>query len=191
MSWTAHAAAPPAINKNTGETIPNGSVLLVWSADGCATPVCDPTTAQDFLAVVDVEPNSSTFGNVIWTAELPSLLVSNVLPNVAGARSDAHNDPHHMLSYTSYISGGGDGLDAGRKYTFGGGVISKNVFRFDITSVCNIRKAEIAVCGTQPRRSSLTDDFIVMPAPGDNHKILYTYMGNYVYGPQGTVTEID
>jgi hypothetical protein len=47
------------------------------------------------------------------------------------------------------------------------------------------------LCGTQPRRSSLTDDFIVMPAPGGDHKILYTYMGNYVYGPQGTVTEIE
>lgn len=191
VAGTSHAAAPAAINKNTAETIPNGSVLLVWSGDGCATPACNPSTAQDFLAVVDVEPNSSTFGNVIWTAELPSVLVSNVLPDVAGSRSDQHNDPHHMLSYTSYISGGGDGLTQGRKYTFAGGVISKNVFRYDITSVRNIGKAEIAVCGTQPRRSSLTDDFIVMPAPGDNHKILYTYMGNYVYGPQGTVTEID
>ncbi|MFX8653103.1 hypothetical protein ABTM19_20470, partial [Acinetobacter baumannii] len=83
--------------------------------------------------------------------------------------SDSHNDPHHMLSYTSYISGGGDGLTQGHKYTFAGGVISKNVFRFDITSVRNIRKAEIAVCGTQPRRSSLTDDFVVMPAQGKNH----------------------
>jgi hypothetical protein len=183
--------APAAINKNTGSEIPNGSVLLVWSSDGCALPTCDPNTAQDFLAVVDVEPNSTTFGNVIWTAELPQVLVGNVLPNVAGARTDTHNDPHHMLSYTSYISGGGDGLVKGRKYTFGGGVISKNVFRYDITSVRNIGKAELAVCGTQPRRSSLTDDFIVMPSTGDNHKILYTYMGNYVYGPQGTVTEID
>ena len=105
--------------------------------------------------------------------------------------SDSHNDPHHMLSYTSYISGGGDGLTAGHKYTFAGGVISKNVFRFDITSVRKVQQAQIAVCGTQPRRSSLTDDFIVMPAPGANHKIMYTYMSNYVYGPGGTVTEID
>lgn len=185
------SGAPAAINKNTGQEIPNGSVLLVWSSDGCSLPTCNPNTAQDFLAVVDVEPNSTTFGNVIWTAELPNVLVSNVLPNAWGDRSDQHNDPHHMLSYTSYISGGGDGLTAKRKYTFAGGVISKNVFRYDITSVRNIGKAELAVAGTQPRRSSLTDDFIVMPAPGDNHKILFTYMGNYVYGPQGTVTEID
>ncbi|MGQ0503051.1 MAG: hypothetical protein ACT4P0_10680 [Panacagrimonas sp.] len=187
----AAVGAPAAINKNTGEPIPNGSVLLVWSGDGCALPTCNAATAQDFLAVLDVEPNSTTFGNVIWTAELPRVLVSNILPNLAGARSDIHNDPHHMLSYTSYISGGGDGLEARRKYTLAGGVISKNVFRFDITSVRDIGTATIAVCGTQPRRSSLTDDFIVMPAPGDNHKILFTYMGNYVYGPQGTVTEID
>ncbi len=189
---TTTSTAQPAINKNTGAVIPNGSVLLVWTGDGCSLPTCDPKTSQDFLAVVDAEPNSKTFGNVINTAELPNVLGSNVAGNILGALgSDSHNDPHHMLSYTSYISGGGDGLVKGHKYTFAGGVISKNVFRFDITSVRNIQTAEVAVCGTQLRRSSLTDDFVVMPAPGANHKILYTYMSNYVYGPGGTVTEID
>jgi hypothetical protein len=186
------SSAPEAVNKFTGQPIANGSVLLVWTGDGCALPTCDPKTSQDFLAVVDAEPNSKTFGNVIWTAELPNVLASDVAGNELGALgSDSHNDPHHMLSYTSYISGGGDGLTKGHKYTFAGGVISKNVFRFDITSVRSIGKADIAVCGTQPRRSSLTDDFIVMPAPGANHKIMYTYMSNYVYGPGGTITEID
>ena len=186
------AGAPEAINKYTGQVIPNGATLLVWTGDGCSTPACNPKTSQDFMAVVDAEPNSKTFGNVIWTAELQNILASNVAGNIVGVLgSDSHNDPHHMLSYTSYISGGGDGLTAGHKYTFAGGVISKNVFRFDITSVRNIGKAAVAVCGTQPVRSSLTDDFIVMPSQGPNHKILYTYMSNYVYGPGGTVTEID
>lgn len=190
---TAPAGAPQAVNKTTGQVIPNGSVLLVWAADGCSTPVCDPKTSQDFLAVLDVEPNSKTFGNVIWTAELQTVPGSNIPPGgVLGVTSsDSHNDPHHMLSYTSYISGGGDGLAKGRKYTFAGGVISKNVFRFDITNVRKIGTAAVAVCGTQPRRSSLTDDFVVMPAPGKDHKILYTYMSNYAYGPGGTVTEIE
>ncbi len=190
---TVISGAPAAINKNTGQVIPNGAVLLVWTGDGCATPLCDPTTSQDFLAVVDAEPNSTTYGNVIWTAQLGAVLGSNIPPGGAlgGASSDSHNDPHHMLSYTSYISGGGDGLIQGHKYTFAGGVISKNVFRFDISSVRNIQTAAVAVCGTQPRRSSLTDDFIVMPAPGANHKIMYTYMSNYAYGPGGTVTEIE
>lgn len=192
VSTRAAAGAAPAINKYTGAVIPNGAVLLVWTGDGCSTPLCDPSTSQDFLAVVDAEPNSTTFGNVINTTELPNVLASDVAGNELGVLgSDSHNDPHHMLSYTSYISGGGDGLVKGHKYTFAGGVISKNVFRFDITSVRNIPKAAIAVCGTQPRRSSLTDDFVVMPAPGANHKIMYTYMSNYVYGPGGTVTEID
>ena len=191
---TVSAGAPAAINKFTGQPIPNGSVLLVWTGDGCALPTCNPATSQDFLAVVDAEPNSTTYGNVIWTAELPAVLASNIPPTggaLNGDSSDSHNDPHHMLSYTSYISGGGDGLTKGHKYSFAGGVISKNVFRFDITSVRNIAQAQIAVCGTQPRRSSLTDDFIVMPAPGANHKIMYTYMSNYGYGPGGSVTEID
>lgn len=193
ITGVASAGAPDAINKYTGQVIPNGATLLVWTGDGCSTPVCNPTTSQDFLAVIDAEPNSKTFGNVIWTAELTNVLGSNIPPGgVLGViGSDSHNDPHHMLSYTSYISGGGDGLIAGHKYTFAGGVISKNVFRFDITSVRNIQKADVAVCGTQPVRSSLTDDFVVMPSQGANHKILYTYMSNYVYGPGGTVTEID
>jgi hypothetical protein len=184
----ANAPAPEAINKFTGQPIPHGSVLLVWTGDGCATPLCDPTTSQDFLAVVDAEPNSKTFGNVISTAELTNIPGSDVAGNIVGLLG---SDPHHMLAYTSYISGGGDGLIAGHKYTFGGGVISKNVFRWDITSVRNIGTADVAVCGTQLRSSSLTDDFLVMPAPGGNHKILYTYMSNDVYGPGGTVTEID
>jgi len=189
---TVAAGAPAAINKYSNQVIPNGSVLLVWTADGCSTPLCNPATAQDFLAVIDAEPNSTTYGNVIWTAELPKVLVSNVLPVATTlAASDSHNDPHHMLSYTSYISGGGDGLKAGRKYQFAGGVISKNVFRFDVTSVRSIGKADLAVCGTQVRRSSLTDDFVVMPSTTGNHKILYTYMSNYVYGPGGSVTEIE
>lgn len=189
---TTYPSAQPAVNKYTGKVIPNGTVLLVWTGDGCALPTCDPTTSQDFLAVIDAEPNSTTYGNVINTAQLPNVLGSNVAGNILGALgSDSHNDPHHMLSYTSYISGGGDGLIQGHKYTFAGGVISKNAFRFDITSVRNIQQAQIAVCGTQLRQSSLTDDFIVMPSTGANHKILYTYMSNYAYGPGGTVTEID
>ncbi len=190
---TPAAGAPAAINKYTNKVIPNGSVLLVWTGDGCSTPVCNPQTSQDFMAVLDAEPNSTTYGNVIWTAELPKVILSNILPGgpLGGASSDSHNDPHHMLSYTSYISGGGDGLTKGRKYQFAGGVISKNVFRFDVTSVRSIGKADLAVCGTQVRRSSLTDDFVVMPSTTGNHKILYTYMSNYVYGPGGSVTEIE
>jgi hypothetical protein len=184
--------APPAINKYNGGQIANGAVLLLWTGDGCSTPLCNPKTSQDFLAVVDAEPNSTTYGNVIWTAELPNVLASNVAGNIVGALgSDSHNDPHHMLAYTSYISDGSDGLSSGRKYTLAGGVISKNVFRYDITSVRSIKKAEIAVCGTQLRRSSLTDDFVVMPSNTGGHKIMYTYMSNYVYGPGGTITEID
>ena len=184
--------AQPAINKYTGAVIPNGSVLLLWTGDGCASPACNPATAQDFLAVVDAEPNSTTYGNVIWTAELPSLLLGSIGGGAANLlRTDSHNDPHHMLAYTSYISDGSDGLTAGRKYTFAGGVITKNVFRYDITSVRSIKKAELAVCGSQVKRSSLTDDFIVMPSQGGGHKILYTYMGNYAYAPGGTVTEIE
>lgn len=187
-------AAPAKVRSGVpgaSSTIANGTVLMVWTADAVALPVPAQTGRdKDFLAVVDAEPYSQTYGKVIWTAELPSVLLGGV-PGAA-VDSATHNDPHHMLSPTSYI----DPVTK-RKYTLAGGVISKNVFRFDITSVRNIKTADIAICGTQPKQSSLTDDFIVMP----NGNIMLTYMGSFSYGgnelgtgtPEGggTVTEIN
>ncbi len=182
----ALAGAPGAV-KSTGMPIPNGAVMLVWAGD--AVPLPWPAQLgndRDFLAVIDAEPDSTLYGNVIWTAELPSILLSNV-PNLTNP-SNTHNDPHHMLSYTSYIPPGLPGTQ--RKYQLAGGVISKNVFRWDVTDVRNIGPAEIAVCGTQPRKSSWIEDFVVMP----NGKIMYANMGNNVYasfGTGGTVAEIN
>lgn len=171
-------------------TIANGTVMLAWTADAVSLPTpSELGKDKDFLAVIDAEPYSNTYGKVIWTAELPSVL----LGGIPGGPVDSatHNDPHHMLSPTSYI----DPVSK-KKYTLAGGVISKNVFRFDITSVRNIKKADIAVCGAQPKQSSLTDDFVVMP----NGNIMLTYMGSISYAgnelgagtPEGggTVTEI-
>ncbi len=178
----ASAAAPGAMTAG-GVPIPNGAVMLVWAGDGVSLPwPIELGRDGDFLAVIDAEPRSKTYSSVIWTAALPNLLLSNV-PNLTNP-SNTHNDPHHMLSYTSYI----DPITK-RKYQLAGGVISKNVFRWDVTDVRNIGIADIAVCGTQPKRSSLTDDFIVMP----NGKIIFTYMGDIGYASLtgGTVTEIN
>jgi hypothetical protein len=173
------AGAPAAKVKSgvagAGATIANGTVMLAWTGDGVALPVPAQTGRdKDFLAVIDSEPYSSTYGKVIWTAELPS-----IVGGVPGGVLDTatHNDPHHMLSYTSYTD-----PSTKRKYTLAGGVISKNVFRFDITSVRNIGKAAPVVCGLQPTQSSLTDDFLVMP----NGNIMFTYMSNFGYSGNET-----
>jgi hypothetical protein len=174
---TAHAGAPAAVVANgfpgAGSIIANGTVNIIWAGDAVSSPPpAQLGRDRDFMSVVDSEPYSSTYGHVIWTAQVPNWLAAG-LPGGLLLQSGSRNDPHHMLSYTSYID-----PQTRRKYTFAGGAISKNVFRFDITSVRNIPEAAFSVCGTQPRRGSLTDDFVVLP----NGNIMYTYMSNFAYG---------
>lgn len=191
----AQAGAPAAVvaagYPGAGSTIADGAVILAWTADGVSLPLAELGRDKDFLAVIDAEAYSSTYGKVIWTAELPNWLAAGI-PGGLALESAAHNDPHHMLSYTSYTD-----PNTRRKYTLAGGVISKNVFRFDITSLRDIPKADFAVCGTQPTQSSLTDDFLVLPSGN----IMFTYMSSFGYTGNelgagtpsggGTLTEID
>jgi hypothetical protein len=172
----AYGGAPAAVVKagapGAGSTIADGAVALVWSGDAVALPIpVQLGRDKDFLAVIDNEPYSSTYGKVIWTAELTSLMVGGGVPGGV-IDGSAHNDPHHILSYESYVDAA-----TRHKFAFAGGVISKNIFRFDITSVRNIPIADPVVCGTQPTQSSLTDDFFVMP----NGNIMVTYMSNFGY----------
>src|SRR5690606_17780663 len=134
----------------------------------------------DFLAVIDAEPDSTTYGHVIWTAGMPTVISANNPGAAMGHTANVHNDPHHNTAYTSYID-----PETARKYLFAGGVISGNVFRFDITDVRSIPTAEMAICGTELLLSALTDDFMVLP----NGNMAVTYMGGKSYGGPGTVTE--
>lgn len=169
--------APEAISKTSGKIIPNGAVLLSWTGDAITD---DGVAHSDFLAVIDAEPDSTTYGKVIWTAGLPKVVGANNPGAALGHTADVHNDPHHNTAYTSYV----DPL-TGRKYMFVGGVISGNVFRYDITDVRAIKTAEMAICGTELTISALTDDFMVLP----NGRMAVTYMGGKTYGGPGTVTE--
>ena len=174
---TAAGRAPEAINKFTGQVIPNGAVALVWTGDNI---VDDGKADSDFMAVIDVEPNSTRYGQVIWTAGLPSVPLANIPGTAYGHTSDIHNEPHHMTSYTSYLNPAD-----GHKYAFSGGLISGNIFRWDISDVRGLKMADIAVCGTELTISSLSDDFLVLP----NGRMATTYMGGKSYYGPGTVTE--
>jgi len=169
--------APEAISKTTGKVIPNGTVLLAWTGDDILD---DQNADSDFLTVIDAEPDSTTYGKVIWTANLPSILGANKPGTALLHTSDIHNEPHHNSAYTTYI----DPVSK-KKYLFAGGLISGNIFRFDITDVRKIPKAEIAVCGLELLKSSLTDDFVVLP----NGHIAATFMGGTAYYGPGTVVE--
>lgn len=176
-SPSATPRAPEAINKYTGAVIPNGRVILSWTGDAITD---DGIANSDFLAVIDAEPNSTTYGKVIATASLPKIVGANNPGTALGHTSDVHNDPHHNTAYQSYID-----PVSGRKYLFAGGVISGNVFRFDITDVRAIPTADIAICGTELTISALTDDFMILP----NGHLAVTYMGGHSYYGPGTVTE--
>jgi len=169
--------APEVISKTTGQVAPNGTVLLAWTGDDILD---DGKANSDFLTVIDAEPDSTTYGKVIWTAGLPSVLGANKPGTALGHTSDVHNEPHHNNAYTTYID-----PVSHKKYLFAGGLISGNVFRYDITDVRRIPPAEIAICGTELLKSSLTDDFAVLP----NGHIAVTYMGGVGYYGPGTVTE--
>ncbi len=176
--------APEAVNKNTGEVIPNGSVMVIWTGDNAMD---DGVHNGDFVSVIDAEPLSRTYGQVIWTGNLPSYLGTNNPGAALGHTSDTHNEPHHGNTYTQYIDPA-----SGKKLLFTGGLISGNMFRFDITDPRAIRTAELAICGTELLKSSLTDDIFTMPRANPTTgeiNMVATYMGGKSYGGPGTLVE--
>lgn len=176
--------APEAVNKVTGQVIPNGSVMIVWTGDNAMD---DGVHNGDFVAVIDTEPMSRTYGQVIWTGGLPSYLGTNNPGAALGHTSDTHNEPHHGNTYTQYIDPA-----TGKKYLFTGGLISGNMFRFDITDPRAIATAEMAICGTELLASSLTDDIFTMPKKNPTTgaiNMVATYMGGKTYAGPGTLVE--
>lgn len=176
--------APEAVHKVTGEVIENGSVIIVWTGDHAMD---DGVHHGDFVAVIDVEPMSRTYGQVIWTGGLPSHLATNNPGAALGHTSDTHNEPHHGNTYTQYVDPA-----TGKKYLFTGGLISGNMFRYDITDPRAIGTAELAICGTELLKSSLTDDIFTMPKPNPKTgeiNMVATYMGGKTYAGPGTLVE--
>jgi hypothetical protein len=103
---SAIAGAPPAYVKagfpGAGSQIVDGAVFAAWTGDAVALPTpVQLGRDKDFLAIIDNEPYSSTYGKVIWTAELQSAMVGGIPGGVLDTAT--HNDPHHILSYTEYI----------------------------------------------------------------------------------------
>lgn len=176
--------APEAVHKVTNQVIPNGSVLIAWTGDHAMD---DGVHDGDFVAVIDIEPMSKTYGQVIWTAGLPAYLGTNNPGAALGHTSNTHNEPHHGNTYTQYVDPA-----TGKKLLFTGGLISGNMFRYDITDPRAIPTAELAICGTELLFSSLTDDIFTMPRPNPETgevNMVATYMGGKTYAGPGTLVE--
>jgi 56kDa selenium binding protein (SBP56) len=119
--------------------------------------------APDFLAVVDFNPRSTRYGNVIATAPFPRSSASG-------------NEPHHI------------GLSRDGRTVACGGLLSvlkgqKEIFFFDVTHPESPRFIRAA----DPPLSAITDEFHALPGGG----FLVTMMGGPAGHHPGRVVEFD
>ncbi len=115
----------------------SGVYLLVWTSDRGNDGSQDP----DFLAVIDADPSSSTYGKIVNTASLPCIPGANLLDELGiapGVSSCILNEAHHFSSIIT------DPVTQHR-YLYTGGLISANVFRFDVTDPLNIPTATLVI----------------------------------------------
>jgi hypothetical protein len=154
------------------------SYLAVWSSD---KETDDLRLNQDFLAIIDADPRSRTYGKVVNTARLQHVPGANLLNDLGftdalglktqyglpstGIPSDALNEAHHMTH---------DPIEVGkRRYLYLGGLVSANVFRCDVSDPLRIPTCPLVTSAKQIKNFSGIDDFIQAP----NGNILVTYMG--------------
>lgn len=144
------------------------SYLLVWSSDQGTD---DGVQDGDFLAVIDANVRSKTYGKIVHTAALPCVPNANLLDEIGlapGVSSCILNEAHHM-SEEVYID-----PKTRRKYIFAAGLISANIFKFDVTDPLNIPTAELIVDSRELAKFSGADDILFLP----NGNLIASYMGS-------------
>jgi len=119
------------------------SYLAVWSSDKDKD---HNRRSTDFLAIIDADPRSSTYGKVVNTASLERVAGMNLLNDLGltgplglttkydlpktGIPSDVLDEAHHMSH---------EPITVGRhRYLYLGGLISANVFRCDVADPLHI-----------------------------------------------------
>jgi len=154
------------------------SYLAVWSSDKQND---DQRLNTDFLAIIDVDPRSASYGKVVNTAAVRHLTGTNLLNDLGftgplglttkyrlpaqGIPSNVLNEAHHM-SHEPVVVGG-------RRLLFLGGLISGNVFRCDVTDPLQIPSCPLITAARDVQNFSGVDDFAQLP----NGNLLVTYMG--------------
>jgi len=138
----------------------NEKTLLIWAGD-------QAHQAPDFVAVVDFDPDSPTYGGVLRTVPLPRFLG-------AGA---VGNEPHHV------------GLSADGRTLALGGLLSilrgqDQVFFFDVS---NPSRPQFIRSDNPSRYASVTDEFHALRHGG----FLATFMGGPNGAQPGRVIEYD
>lgn len=144
-----------------------GEFLLVWSNDKGSD---DGKQDADFLAVIDTDPKSPTYGKVVNTASLPCIPNENLLDELGiapGTSSCVLNEAHHITEDLIV-----DPVTR-HKLLFVGGLVSGNIFKFDVTDPLNIPLATLVVRSRDVRKFAGTDDIALLP----NGHLIATFMG--------------
>jgi hypothetical protein len=169
------------------------SYLAVWSSDK-ETDDRPGVLNSDFLAIIDADPKSRTYGKVVNTASMESVPDANLLNDLGftdaldlttkyglpdtGIPSDALNEAHHMTH---------DPIVIGKhSYLYMGGLISANIFRCDVSNPLHIPDCPLVTTAKDVKHFSGIDDFL--PAPNGN--VLVTYMGAKDLTTPGGLVEI-
>jgi hypothetical protein len=140
--------------------------LLVWASDkGTDDHIQDP----DFLAVIDADARSNTYGRVLTTAPLEAIPGKHLLSEVGlihGLESNLLNEAHHFNAEL-YV-----GADY-HKYLFPAGLISANIFKCDVTDPFHIPPCSLLVDSSKVHQFTGTDEVEILP----NGDLIATYMG--------------
>jgi len=139
--------------------------LLVWAGD-------QAHVAPDFVAVVDFDRRSPSYGHVLRTVPLPQSLPTSV----AGGTGAIGNEPHHV------------GVSADGRTFVGGGLLSvlrgqSQAFFFDVS---NPRFPKFLKADNPPD-ASIADEFEPLSSGG----FLVTFMGGASGSQPGRVVEYD
>jgi hypothetical protein len=132
------------------------ATLYIWAGD-------QERVRPDFLAVIDFDERSPTYGRVLRTVPLPP-------PGNVG------NEPHHCH------------LSADKNILACGGLLSvlkgqNGIFFFDVSNA----RHPVFLFATSAPNSSITDDFLPLPGGG----FLVTQMGSATGGAPGRLAEFD
>src|SRR5271166_1191611 len=169
------------------------SYLAVWSSDK-ETDDRPGVLNTDFLAIIDADPKSRTYGKVVNTASMESMPDANLLNDLGltgplgltdkyglpatGIPSDALNEAHHMTH---------DPIVIGKhSYLYMGGLISANIFRCDVADPLHIPTCPLVTTAKDVTNFSGIDDFLQAP----NGDVLVTYMGAKDLTTLGGLVEI-
>lgn len=179
LSCAALVGSLAAVAKPKSDPKPVRSYLAVWSSD---KETDDNHLDPDFLAIIDADPGSATYGKVLSTAAIQNIPNTNLLNDLgltSGLPSNVLNEAHHMTHDPI--------VDGGRSYLFVGGLISANIFKCDVTNPLAIPTCPLITRAAQVQSFSGIDDFIQEA----NGNLLVTYMGAKNLTTPGGVVELD